>query len=291
MIDSQVRNLPLTPSFPCNDREFQDRVPLYAAFSAAKGLLTEIQTDAESFVKSPPLAIPPTRRRFPNIQSLLRFPNNKERIQFHIIESLGDHVPSRLVYVANTSNPNPKTILLKFSRKYGKDLHQFCAKEGWAPALLAFEELFGGWVGVAMEYFPSAPCVDESPLLQGRGGAWIDQMGEMIKKIHLNGYVHGDLRPPNFIVEGGRLLLVDFDWGGKEGHATFPDIPLLPILREGRRAMKITQQHDNNVLADTIRQIKEKIGWQSHGLAQVRSGFVHPQGIPHVEIVARPHPK
>ena len=260
MVDSQVRNLPITPSFPCNDREFKDRVPLYAVFSAARDLLASLNTDAENFVKLPPLAIPPTHRRFPNIQSLLRFPNGKERIQFQITESLGDHLQHTLLYVAFTLGPRSKTILVKFARKYGKDLHQFCANEGYAPALLAFEQLPGDWVGVAMEYFPLASCVDESPLLQDCGDTWLDQMGKMVKQFHSNGYVHGDLRVPNFIVDGERLLLVDFDWGDKEGHATFPDIPLLPILREGRGVMKITQHHDNTVLTDTMREIKGKMG-------------------------------
>jgi hypothetical protein len=31
---------------------------------------------------------------------------------------------------------------------YGKDLHEFCVSQGFAPRLLAFEELPGGWLGV-----------------------------------------------------------------------------------------------------------------------------------------------
>ena len=33
---------------------------------------------------------------------------------------------------------------------------------------------------------------------------------------------HGDLRGPNFIVSGKRVILLDFDWGGEEGEVFYP---------------------------------------------------------------------
>ncbi len=71
--------------------------------------------------------------------------------------------------------------------------------------------------------------------------------------------MHGDLRPPNFIVDEERLLLIDFDWGGKEGQATFPDAQLHPILRKSRGDMLIQKRHDENVLANTKKLIEEDI--------------------------------
>jgi tRNA A-37 threonylcarbamoyl transferase component Bud32 len=45
-------------------------------------------------------------------------------------------------------------------------------------------------------------------------------MDEIVETLHEHGYVHGDLRVPNFIVDGERLCLVDFDWGEL---AEYPD--------------------------------------------------------------------
>lgn len=59
-----------------------------------------------------------------------------------------------LLYVGETLNSNSgskKKILVKFSQQYGKDLHIFSADQGFAPKLLAFEELPGGWCAVVMD--------------------------------------------------------------------------------------------------------------------------------------------
>jgi hypothetical protein len=57
--------------------------------------------------------------------------------------------------------------------------------------------------------------------------------------------------PPNFIVNDGRLFLIDFDWGGKVGEATFARKRLHPILREGRGDTWITKEHDKRVMGYT----------------------------------------
>ncbi|KAI9467134.1 hypothetical protein BJY52DRAFT_1079976, partial [Lactarius psammicola] len=45
------------------------------------------------------------------------------------------------------------TILVKFSKKYGIELHAFCVNKGFVPKLLGFEGLPGGWFGIAVECF------------------------------------------------------------------------------------------------------------------------------------------
>ena len=122
-------------------------------------------------------------------------------------------------YVAQTKS---ETILVKFSRTYGKELHQFCATRNYVPKLLAFEKLPGGWFGIAMEYLSEAVRVTYSPFLIEHGMTWMNKMEEIVKAFHEHGYVHGDLRVPNFIVDNEKLLLIDFNWGGKEGEAKFP---------------------------------------------------------------------
>jgi len=158
--------------------------------------------------------------------------------------------------MALISGPNPEKIVVKFTRKYGKELHEFCANQNYSPKLLAYERLSGDWVGVAMEFVASACYIMDSKFSQECGQQWFDKMDEMVAVIHEAGYVHGDLRPPNFVVDGKKLLLIDFDWGGKEGSATFPDIELMPILRDGRNDTMITKAHDDRVLAYTKKELQ-----------------------------------
>jgi len=132
------------------------------AFSTAKALLKSIQNDAKEFVQLSPSAHIPYNWPFPYVQSLRRFPVNdsqqEEGLSFRIIEPFDGAVKNRFLYVAVavTSGTESETILVKFATKYGKELHHFCASHDFAPKLLAFEELPGGWFGIAMEYFPSA---------------------------------------------------------------------------------------------------------------------------------------
>ena len=276
MIDKQVRALPLTPAFPCNDSELYDRMPLYAAFGAARRLLACIERDAASFVgpppPSPPPEIPGSCRRHPNVTSLLQVSSNNtqaasqagERVYFRITEKLVTGLKGKLLlYLASTTDPDPQVILVKFARQYSKDLHQFCASIGHAPQLLAFEALPGGWFGIAMEYFPSAKRIIEADNVATYGPKWLKNIDDIVSKFHSQGYVHGDLRPPNFIVNGETLLLIDFDWGGRETEATFPQARLHPILRDSRWETHITKDRDEKVMNFTKDQIREMWGARS----------------------------
>lgn len=267
MVDKQVRVLPLTPAFPCNDSELHNRMTVYAAFGAARHLLTVIEQDAASLVMSPP---PPpilgSCRRYPNVSSLLRVSSNNSRagdrlkLNFQITDRLMTGLEgNRLMYLASTPNPDPQVILVKFSRKYSMDLHQFCHSINHAPQLLAFEQLPGGWFGIAMEYFPSAKRILESENLSRHGEKWLEDIDRIITAFHAKGLVHGDLRPPNFIVDEERLMLVDFDWGGKETEATFPQGRLHSILRENRQETLITKKRDKVVIEYTKGQIRFKM--------------------------------
>lgn len=266
MIDKQVRVLPLTHAFPCNDIELHDRMPLYAAFGAARRLLACIEQDAANLVALPlpPPVIPGSSRRHPNIRSLLRVSSNntqaEERINFQITERFmtgleGNH----LLYLASTTDPNSQVILLKFSRQYGMELHQFCASINHGPELLAFERLPGGWFGIAMAYLPSAERILDSRNLSNHAEKWLADIDDVVTKFHARGYVHGDLRPPNFIVDGETLLLIDFDWGGEETVATFPQGRLHPILRANRQETHLTKMRDKMVMEYTKAEIRKRL--------------------------------
>lgn len=84
-------------------------------------------------------------------------------------------------------------------------------------------------------------------------------INDVVKEIHSHGYVHGNLRPPNFIINAGRLLLVDFDWGGKEGEVKFPQVQLHPSLWLGRWDTNIIKDHDEKAVEYTKGHIRQAI--------------------------------
>ena len=204
MVDSQVRSLPITNPFSCSDSETYTRPRLYATFRAAQAFLKDIQHDAKKYAASPPPPIPQKHKRLPNVGALRRVSssNQEERLEFKIKHSLR----GRFIYVAETSGPKSEKIVVKFTRKYKRELHEFCAEHGYSPKLLAYESLPGGWIGMAMEFVASACYFMESKLSQECRQQWLDEMDKMVGKMHGAGYVHGDLRPPNFMVDQKKLF-------------------------------------------------------------------------------------
>lgn len=64
------------------------------------------------------------------------------------------------------------------------------------------------------------------------------------------------IRWPTFIVDSERLLLVDFDWGGKIEKPTFPDAELQAILRSNRQKRMLSKERDDIVLKDAMKQVE-----------------------------------
>ena len=57
-----------------------------------------------------------------------------------------------------------------------------------------------------------------------------------ITTLHRHGLVFGNLRKPTLQLVGDRVVLVDFDWCGRGGDATYPgDILLLESLKRYRK--------------------------------------------------------
>jgi len=58
---------------------------------------------------------------------------------------------------------------------------------------------------------------------------------------------------------GRSFFLINFDWGGNEGDAMFPDIELQRIIRIDRNDTMITKAHDHRVLAQTIAELQRHL--------------------------------
>ncbi|KAH9953119.1 hypothetical protein BC827DRAFT_173575 [Russula dissimulans] len=85
------------------------------------------------------------------------------------------------------------------------------------------------------------PTHSKSPVSCER---WIiDDLDQLVRSFHNASFVHGDLREPNILCNGETVMLIDFDWGGKEGEAYYLTAKLSPELMDGHdsTSRKITK--------------------------------------------------
>ncbi|KAJ7593729.1 hypothetical protein C8J56DRAFT_720697, partial [Mycena floridula] len=89
----------------------------------------------------------------------------------------------------------------------------------------------------------------------GRDGALPQKLKAEVKKgldaIHSGGFVYGDLRRPNIMVEeqgngNAKIKFIDFDWAGEEGQVRYPPYlaPVVVTASRGTDYDLITQKHD-----------------------------------------------
>ncbi|KAL3157238.1 hypothetical protein ABBQ38_001475 [Trebouxia sp. C0009 RCD-2024] len=136
--------------------------------------------------------------------------------------------------------PHGQSVFIKFCRSYSFAAHQAMAAAGYAPALLGFEQLAQGWL-LIVQQFVDAVSWDEI----------VDKPVESLKAavhaLHAAGFVHGDLRGCNILVAAGAVSLIDFEWAGIVGKATYPyfmnhvDIQWPDGASDGRL---VTESHD-----------------------------------------------
>ena len=120
------------------------------------------------------------------------------------------------------------------------------------PAPLLYS---GGWYGVAMEYILTGVPLRSIPKDHVKRPRWQQELQEVVTQFHGENLVHGDLRDTNIIVENDeRVLLVDFDWGGKDGETAYPRWDLNSELQDGRthNDLRIRKEDDERILAYTF---------------------------------------
>ncbi len=101
-----------------------------------------------------------------------------------------------------------------------------------APKLIHVDSsLIFGHVIVIMEYLQGYR--DLVSYAQARPGLRYEEIASRLKtiadKLHENGFVHGDLRPQNILINikndassKDLVALIDFDWAGKDGQVRYP---------------------------------------------------------------------
>ena len=153
--------------------------------------------------------------------------------------------------------------IVKFTRRYCPNLHQFCAEQGHAPMLLGYGTVPGGWHVVVMEYVRHDTDKTLAHYAPTHLEQWEKDLTHLMKEFHDEGFVHGDLRDANLILRKGepaRIILVDYDWGGKVGDVMFPARLLHEDLTwTDLKSLEITKDHDRRVLRTTFAKLKLSI--------------------------------
>jgi tRNA A-37 threonylcarbamoyl transferase component Bud32 len=83
--------------------------------------------------------------------------------------------------------------------RYLAATHKVLEVAGYAPALLGHEPLPGPWQMVIMEYLNSASTWDDSMRKP------LDELCKAVETLHKADFVHGDLRPPNILVQNDKV--------------------------------------------------------------------------------------
>lgn len=81
--------------------------------------------------------------------------------------------------------------------------------------------------------------------------AAIGELRRAIDILHDNGFVHGDLRRPNVLIQNDQVKLIDFDWSGKEGEVKYPETMSMEHgwHPDVRRCGPIEKVHDEYMFA------------------------------------------
>ncbi|KAK1224751.1 hypothetical protein PQX77_012335 [Marasmius sp. AFHP31] len=117
--------------------------------------------------------------------------------------------------------------IVKFTRHYSEEAHQYLASLSFAPKLFQCKALPGGWIAVLMERSDYTRVDeltnDQRQLVKGK-------VSEIVEILHGQDLVHGDIRAANLLVDekslrpGGdvKVHFLDFDWAGRVGDAKYP---------------------------------------------------------------------
>jgi RIO1 family len=153
-----------------------------------------------------------------------------------------------LLFKARTKDGKP--ICIKFVRRYGKDVHLWCAAKGFAPKLIAYEALPGGWYMVVMDLLDElwVPLAETTKHAEGLK----ERIHAAISELHQAQMVHGDVREMNVMVKdnGVEFMLVDYDWAGSHGCVRYPrHVNRLGRPEDVEDGRLILTQHDELMLA------------------------------------------
>ncbi|KAJ2932630.1 hypothetical protein H1R20_g4447, partial [Candolleomyces eurysporus] len=176
-----------------------------------------------------------------------------EKVEFTYVKPL-EQSDNCVTFLAR-SNIARDSLVVKFVSRYGVEVHDLLAKKGHAPRLRYHgslddddegDELLserpdsalergigqppdGLFVGplkmVVMDFITTPP----SPKTVQPSGPHRRQVEEVLRILHRAGYVFGDLRSPNVLIDiQGKVKFIDFNWTGRYNVGVQDDGDLVP---------------------------------------------------------------
>ncbi|KAF8416717.1 hypothetical protein EV426DRAFT_625874 [Tirmania nivea] len=240
--------------------------------NASEDITDDVMLDLPIFSSG----IPPEGYPYMTSCNLLADSNSKVTVKF---EYLFRPYPTRLLFLAKSDQGE---LLIKFTRRYSKDIHLLLSGKGFAPELLGIEAIPGGWLMVIMKSVLDSHQ-SASFLEPKEREAYREDIENIVACLHGNGFVHGDLRPTNLLVPksangNGKVLLVDFDEAGQDGTASYPpNLNTIDITRPKSAidGALITKEHDNFMLRQLFKDedTREPASqWRTHPAHKSRRG-------------------
>ena len=194
---------------------------------------------------------------YPQVTSLA-MPNNPTiRLRLDYQCRLLPRYSDKAVFKASACFPgeeDQKDVVVKFTDTYCSDAHNLLANAGLAPKLHHCENVSSVAMFVVVMDFVEGTSMSSSPDRQ-LTKAVVDDLRKAVTLLHDNGFVFGDLRPPNIILsevkESISAKLVDYDWSGRFGNVCYPaDINLEDSIgwhKGVERGGEILQEHDRHM--------------------------------------------
>jgi hypothetical protein len=173
-------------------------------------------------VAATPVFIPLNDRNYPYKASY------KDEMGRQINLTYKSRVAEGLIFTAEPDADDLGLLFVKFTRKYSDKVHRFLARLGYAPQHRASVALPGGWKMVVMDFSDYSPLRGVALPLQLRHVVKTKVL-DIVRTLHNNGFVHGDIRDANILLDrdtlspdGCSVHLIDFDWAGNIGEVTYP---------------------------------------------------------------------
>ena len=180
-----------------------------------------------------------TRRFFPLATSCRL--DDGEQLRFRYLCPLKGADPSCVTFLVADRADAARRLVVKFVERYGAAAHRLLAAHGRAPQLLfcgpvwSTDAVPGGGalrMMVVMEHLEGTTAAEQY-YARSRSipQAVRDAVHDALGILHAHGFVHGDIRLPNIMIEGDmddeedigkRTKLVDFDWAGIQGEVRYP---------------------------------------------------------------------
>ncbi|KAI9069718.1 hypothetical protein FKP32DRAFT_1586656 [Trametes sanguinea] len=233
-------------------------------FRAIKTAIDDLGAFYQS-LKLPP--VPPHRSRLAAFLAppkayigpqFTRFEADGQAVTLTYTGRLSDEYPFQAVFTAVARKEGSDVghdVVVKFTHNYCEEGHKLLADHrtpGGAPRPLAprlwhcSENADVGMYVVVMDWIMDT---EERTMTEEDHAT----LREAIALLHGRNLVFGDLREPNvLLIKGGGLMLIDFDWCGREGTARYPrdmnEDGSIPWAEDAQAGQLIKKQHDLQML-------------------------------------------